>query len=310
MREDKMFEIPPNYVASGIYICQPLIFRAIEITNPFYKQASPVEPVQIETGSDANRYAAQMRQHESVFPVSRPIVFDFAGQIVEVSRLIKENAYDLTLCPLRGARMVGLQAKLICDTVGFYPFDGTDLSRGGNDDRILNELRDILFGKTMPKEQRRIGVLDTAKGGDSCRELSRLLRQLNDATNEEWNVSFHLVHDQTVQPPRASQAFAHQSKRFHIAINYHPVAALLFEDEAKLLGFDVEYDGSESHVVRLQQDGQILLEEPGKATLFRKAPLDETLIGLVGEEITNQISRRSDIQPVDPDYWKSQTHPK
>ena len=39
-----------------------------------------------------------------------------AAKLVEVSRLIKESAYDIVLCPMRGARLAGLQADLVCST--------------------------------------------------------------------------------------------------------------------------------------------------------------------------------------------------
>jgi hypothetical protein len=152
-------------------------------------------------------------------------------------------------------------------------------------------------------EQRKIGVLDTAVGGDSCRAMARLLRQLNDEAVQAWSVQFHLIYGADRYPSRATEAYSSGGKLFQVDVVYHEVASLLIEDEPGLLGYDVNRGSGQSNIVRFRQEGQILVCDTQGATLFRKAPLDETMIALVGREMAKLIQTMPDIKPVNLDYW-------
>jgi hypothetical protein len=82
-------------------------------------------------------------------------------------------------------------------------FDGADMGRGLNEARIMSTLREVVYNHAKKWDGRQIGVLDTAVGGNSCFQLARLLRLLNDEAKESWSVTFHLVHAENVQPFRA-----------------------------------------------------------------------------------------------------------
>src|SRR5207253_752090 len=110
------------------------------------------------------------------------------------------------------------------------PFDGADMAKRINDDRILADLRRLVHERPRAGDLRKIGVLDTAVGGDSCREMSRLLRQVNDEGDESWLVRFHLIHAEDGFPGRAKEAYASASKRLQIDLMYHSVTSLLIED--------------------------------------------------------------------------------
>jgi hypothetical protein len=127
----------------------------------------------------------------------------YAETLVEVSRVIKESAYDVVPCPMRGARMPGLQGNVVCQSEPFEPFEGTDMAQKFNDQRILSDLRRLIHKRPDARKSRNIGVLDTAVGGDSCGELARLLRRLNEEGKERWSVRFHLIDAEGRQPRRA-----------------------------------------------------------------------------------------------------------
>jgi hypothetical protein len=134
----------------------------------------------------------------------------------------------------------------------------------------------------------RAGTTTATSFGDKC---------------ERWDVHFHLIHDQARQPDRARQAFNSRSKQLQIDMTLHPVLSLLFEDKEAALGYGVQRGGGQSHIFRLQQDGQVLLHGPQQAVLFRTGPVDETLINLVGKEIMEQIQSLPDVQPLNLDNW-------
>lgn len=300
-----MFDMNDSPIPSGIYLCQPLVLQATQITNPFFPGASPVEAQEVAMGKDAESLYASAKQAPTFFVVNRPIVMDYAVELVRAARLIREREYDLVLCPLRGARLPGLQARVMSDNADtFRPFDGTGMAQGSNDERILREVREIIFSTPVRSDPRKVGVLDTAKGGDSCHSLARLLSTLNQEAGQDWLVRFHLLHAADRTPPRASQAYSFGSRTFEVEIDFHPVANLLIEDEPALLGYDISREGSQSSSHRLQQDGHILYRDKERAILFREAPLDETMIGIVTNEISQHIQGLPDAQLIDPDRWK------
>lgn len=310
LRNVQMFDMNNSPIPSGIYLCQPLVLQTIQVTNPFFPGASPVEPQEIAVGEDAKKLYASAKQSQDCFVVNRPIVMDYAVELVRAARLIREREYDLVLCPLRGARLPGIQARVMADNAdNFRSIDGTGMAQGSNDARILRELREIIFSTPGKSEPRQLGVLDTAKGGDSCHNMARLLSLLNKESEQEWGVRFHLLHAADRTPPRATQAYSYGSQTFQVEIDYHPVADLLIEDEPALLGYDITRQGSQSFSHRLQQDGSILYRDREKATLFRKAPLDETMIGIVTDEVSHHIQGLPDAQLIDPERWKAHKGP-
>jgi hypothetical protein len=298
-----MFDRSPTIVGSGMFACDPLVYQQVTLTAPFLKPAAALAPQQTETGPEAARFAAYMKKSPEVFPVSQVLLARYAAKLVEVSRLVKESAYDIVLCPMRGARMAGLQVDLICSTEPIQAFDGSDMGKGINVERILSDLRALIYEHPPALDVREIGVLDTAVGGDSCREFARLLRLLNERGKEKWRVRFHLIHAEGKEPPRANQARQFASKKLEIEIWFHPVDSLLIEDEEKLLGYDVSRSAGESHVVRYQQEGQLLVFSLDKVTLYHRAPLDESMIALVSDAIAGSIQQTPDIKPVNLDHW-------
>jgi hypothetical protein len=299
-----MFDPPQTLVGSGLWIAPPLVYQAVEISSPYVPPSAPIEPDYSTVGpAETSRFADAMKRERSPFIIKQRVLTAYATKILDVARMLKESGYGVILCPLQGARLPGMQAGVICQNQWFRAFDGTDLSRGTNDDRILGVLRQLIAERPRTDETRKIGVLDTAIGGDSCREFTRLLRHLSDQAKEPWHVHFHLLHEEGRLPIRANQAYGYQSATFQIGISYHAVRSLLIEDEAGLLGYGVARGGGESRVVRYQQDGQALLFEDDKATLFRTAPLDETVISLVAREIMHLIQSQPDLTPIDLDYW-------
>ncbi len=297
-----MFNKPNTMLGSGLFLCEQLFSQKVKITSP-YIMPDALEKVDGTSGQETAAFVARIGQSPRVFLLYQPTLNTYAGKLVEVARMIKESAYDIVLCPMRGARMPGVQAALVCQTEPFRPFDGSDMAQQFNDERILADLRRLTRETPKSSDQRKIGVLDTAVGGDSCRQMARLLRQLNDQGKEQWVVTFHLVHADGRIPPRAGQAYSSGNKQLIIRIHYHEVTDLLIEDEARLLGYDVSRGGGQSHIVPYQQDGQILLYGPEEAALYRRAPLDESMLALVGREIMNLILTMPDIKPVNLDYW-------
>ena len=71
----------------------------------------PIEPAYQETGPQADAFVARTKQSQGVFSVSQAVLTRYAQKLVEVARIIKENTYDIVLCPMRGARMPGLQSN-------------------------------------------------------------------------------------------------------------------------------------------------------------------------------------------------------
>ncbi len=297
-----MFNRPGTILGSGMFLCEQLYSQPVNITSPYIKPAA-LEKVDGAVGQETSGFVVRTRESPNVFPVYQPTLVTYAGKLVEVARIFKEGAYDIVLCPMRGARMPGMQADLVCQTEPFRPFDGSDMAQRFNDERILTDLCRLIRDVAKAGEQRQIGVLDTAVGGDSCRHMARLLRQLNDEGKEQWGVTFHLVHADGRVPPRASEAYSYGNRQFIVAIHYHGVTHLLIEDEARLLGYDVIRGGGQSHIVPYQKDGQILLYGPDGATLYRKAPLDESMLALVSREMMNLILTMPDIKPVNLDHW-------
>ena len=295
-------------IPSGMYICQPLLLQTTQLTNPFFQKSSPIETEETATGLDAIKLRTTHGHNDGVFVVNQPIIMNYAAELIKAVRIIQERQYEIVLCPLRGARMPGLQARVMSDNVDlFRPFDGTGMAQGTNDERILRRLEELLTANTAPAEPRQIGVLDTAIGGDSCSALTKLLAQLSRQMKQEWDVRFHLIHAFERRPTRATRAYSHRTTSFRVEIDYHPVADLLIEDEPALLGFDTKHDGNQTVIHRFQQDGQIMYCEGETTTLFRKAPLDEVMIAVVSDEISRQIQELPDATLLVPDRWKKHT---
>jgi hypothetical protein len=203
---------------------------------------------------------AKLKKSTGVFTVSEPVLIQYADKLVAVARILKENSYDVILCPLRGARMPGLQAELVGNSNAFSAFDGTDMGAGLNEKRILDDLRRLIFEKEPSPHPRRIAVLDTARGGDSCRELARLLYEVNYyEREEEWIVDFDLIHAAERRPPRAYQAYRYGFGQMQIAIFYHAVQSLLIEDEPALLPFGAKPHYTLNSKVVATSDGDTLI---------------------------------------------------
>lgn len=296
-----LFNRPETIVGSGLYIASDLILQSVDLTAPYLK--CPPEIDRHEQGPETVKFIQYAKKQDKIFPVREPQLKSYADKLLEVSRKVKELGYDVVLCPLRGARMAGLTSELVTQSKLYRPFDGTDMAQKVNDERILKDLRRLILQELPPNEQRKIGVIDTASGGDSCRELTRLLKQLNCETKETWTVDFHLIHQEGPRPSRASMAYGHTTKTLQIDIRYYPVASLLVEDEPELLGYDKGKNAGGTHIVRLQQDGQIMVLGHDSVTTYRTAPVDETLIALVSQEMQRLIRTLPDIKPVDMDYW-------
>lgn len=295
-----MFEVPPNYVASGQYICWPTLANTISLAGPCYAQASPLEPERIAQGNDATQLLNSYAKEPSCYTMQQPVVRDYAAAVVRAIRAITELNYEIILCPIRGARMPGIECSVMSSKPGlFQAFDGTGMAQGVNDTRIIAELKTILLHSPPQADPRRIAVLDTAKGGDSCRACARLLGIINQDARQAWNVTFHLLHARGRTPARSRQPYDFKTPQFHPAVHYHDVTDLLIEDEANLLGYSAERADSEIVSRRFQQDGTILYHDGRSVTQFRKAPLDEVMIGIVGQEIARELNSLPDVSPVD-----------
>jgi len=85
--------------------------RPAEITSPFLKPAAQPQVVDYHTETQAALFASKAKQSKGVFSVSQQVLSRYAEKLIEVSRIIKESAYEVVLCPMRGARMPGLQRK-------------------------------------------------------------------------------------------------------------------------------------------------------------------------------------------------------
>src|ERR1051326_3171689 len=210
-----MFNRPTTIVGSGGFVCEQLLAQPGNITSPFLK-AGALEQGDGASGPQTSGFVARVRETPNVFTVHQPTLNVYAKRLIEVTRIIKESNYDLMLCPMRGARMPGMQAELVSQSDPFSPFDGSDMGKGVNDDRIKADLRSLIFERPCAGEQRKIGVLDTAVGGDSCREMARLLRQVNDEVREQWSATFHLIHAEGRIPPRATDAYRSEEHTFEL----------------------------------------------------------------------------------------------
>lgn len=297
-----MFNRPDAILGSGLAIAESYLSGALRFTYPYVKPGT-LEVVQAVTGSAVNSFVAGFNKAPNVIAVHEPTLSTYAGKLFDIAYSIKASAYDIVLCPLRGARMAGVHVDLVCETEPVRAFDGSDMAQRTNDERILGELHRLIWDLPLRSERRELAVLDTAKGGDSCREMTRLLRQLHERRQEQWAVTFHLIHAEGQQPPRARQAFDFRCDTFAVTITYHPVTELLIEDEAKLLGYDIVRGGGQSRIIPFQQDGQILLYGLREAKLFRAAPLDESLLALVSDLMAEHMLTMPDIKPVNLDHW-------
>jgi hypothetical protein len=292
---EDMFNTPYTHVGSGLFVCEQLFTQPITITSPFIKDSAPIMPVEQVDAWEVDFFVNRMKREPNVYRMRQDVVKQYATKLIEVARIIKESAFDIVLCPMRGARMPGLQADLVCQTELFSPFDGADMAKGINDDRILGELR--------AGDERKIGVLDTAVGGDSCCAMARLLRQINDEAKQRWSVVFHLIYGDGKYPSRSTGAYSFRTKNFDVAIQTHEVTSLLIEDEPGMLGYSVVRGMGQSYIQPFQQEGQIMTYGKEGAKLLPNAPLDETMISLVGREMMNLILTMPDIKPVNLDYW-------
>jgi hypothetical protein len=239
-----------------------------------------------------------MKKRPDVFSVQQNTLSDYAQTIVQVARIIKENQYGVIPCPLRGARHPGLQANIMCKDEPFSPFDGAHLAQGKNDARILDDLQRIITGLPAFSETLRISVLDTAVGGDSCREFARLLSLLNGQLEGKWAVDFHLIYGVEKFPSRSRNAPGYTSETLAINVSHYPVTNLLVEDEVQVLGYDLAKDGSGTHIVRVNQVGQIMVYNSTEAKVFKEARFDEMMINIVGAEIVDEIQSLPGVTPV------------
>lgn len=299
---EDMFNTPYTHVGSGLFVCDQIFARSVTITSPFIKDSAPIQPVELVDAREVDYFVSRMKKEPNVYRMQQDVVKQYAAKLIEVARIIKESAFDIVFCPMRGARMPGLQADLVCETELFSPFDGADMAKGINDDRILGDLRRMI--RELPvADERKIGVLDTAVGGDSCCAMAKLLRQLNDETMQKWSVTFHLIYGDGKYPSRSTGAYIFQSKLFDVTIQPHEVTSLLIEDEPGMLGYSVNRGAGQSYIRPFQQEGQIMIYGKDGAKLLPKAPLDETMISLVGKELMSLILTMPDIRPVNLDHW-------
>jgi len=118
-----MFDTPYTHIGSGLFVCEQILSQQINITSPYVKPNAPAEPVEQIGCREVDDFVARKKLNRCVFPVQQSVLSEYAAMLIEVSRLIKESAYDIVFCPMRGARMAGLQANLVCESEPFNPFE-------------------------------------------------------------------------------------------------------------------------------------------------------------------------------------------
>jgi hypothetical protein len=300
------FDQPNTIIGSGMYcfdrLFQARVYPPIEMTGPCVTPHTILTPQQYVSGASVEKFISEMKQRSDVFSVPQNALSDYAQTIVQVARIIKESKYDVILCPLRGARLPGLQADIICKDEPFTPFDGVHLAQGTNDARILSDLRQIITNLPASADTLKIAVLDTARGGDSCREFARLLKLLNTQLKSRWDVDFHLIYGVDKFPRRSWDASNYSSKgALSINIQHHKVVNLLVEDEVRVLGYDLVQGSEGTYIVRVSQVGQIMVYNSTEAKVFQEAPFDEMMIAIVGAEVADEIRSLPDVTPVNLD---------
>jgi hypothetical protein len=300
------FEQPVTVIGSGAYCFERLIQGRtyqppIEMTGPCVTPWSTLQPERYESGPGIDLFVSEMKKRPDVFSVQQNTLSDYAQTIVQVARVIKESQYDVILCPLRGARHPGLHANIMCKNEPFSPFDGAHLAQGENDGRILDDLRRIVTGLSTSAKPLKISVLDTAVGGDSCREFARLLSLLNGQLKGRWAVDFHLIYGAEKFPRRSWDAGGYTSETLKINVKHHEVTNLLVEDEVRMLGYDLAEDGSGTRIVRVSHLGQIMVYNSTEAKVFKEAPFDEMMVAIVGAEIADELRTLPEVRPVNLD---------
>lgn len=293
--------IPEGYIGSGLYVFHPTIISTISVANPFYHDIQPYSLDSSDRDENASRIESQLRgQGDCVF-LNREEVRDYSNSIIGLAKQFQESPYQITLCPLRGSRMPTVQVATMCSSVsGFRAFDFSYGAQSLNDDRIVNDLCEIL-DPWRDAGGTKIAVLDTAKGGYGSSKLADLLdSKVFPKLGCQHEVTFHLMHESERRPEKADEIWQHSG----FSVNLHPVKSLLFEDEDRLLGYKTIREGEGSRIHPLESPGRIGVRGESSLDVYTAKSLDQAAIGIVGMEIRNVLDERADVKLVEPNYWQ------
>src|SRR5579885_1269346 len=295
---DERFSIP----SSGVFLGQSLLGLQHQtyFSSTYVPPGAPCEIEQVIEGKEADRFVDSVKKEPNVFRFLDDHLTSYGATIVRIARTVEERGYDRVLGPLRGGRAPSVQMDAMCFNQDFGAFDGLDMGRGLNHERIREKVKDLIYEKEKMHEARRIGVVDAAKGGQSCVQFAQILRELNEQGTEKLEVGFHLLHESWRVPPLAKEAETNATERFNVHVEFHPVEDLLVEDKDPLLGYRANRGAGESTAAPWQQDGRIVIHSPGRrAVCYRMAPLDEAMLCIIAERIIDEIRTLPDVTPID-----------
>lgn len=293
---ERLLDVPYGYQTSGEFICGPILANTIAINNAYFPHDSPLTVKEYAYGRDAVKLYDACGSTPHILRVNREHFTEYASQIVKGVRIVNEMSYDVVLFPLRGVRNVAVQATVMSpDNSNYWAIDGTQMWNSHNDQRIQGDLRSILAHEKYQGRHLRIGIVDTAKGGNGCHALANHFDQIHTDNNAQWDLHFHLFHSQYRDPALARTVITNQGN-VRKAVDFYPVQDLLFEDESRLLGYELIKEGKKTFAQRFQEEGQILLPVENGYALYEPAPLDTTMIAIMGNAITEELQTLPDVE--------------
>jgi hypothetical protein len=216
--------------------------------------------------------------------------------------------HDVILFPLRGCRQPGIITKVLVGLPNEKAviFNYTYATADFQQEMIRSELIEQLNARLPNVELANIGVVDTAKGGDSSIHLAAVLEkiQAEHFSGQQWSVQFHLLHDRARTQDLYKKLYRiHGAKTGHSTITFpqpllYAVDSLIVEDWDDGIGISTYRDGTTYQLKKAETPGRLIVRDDTAVSLIESSDLSKVVTGLMVDAVNELMLNDPDVKYV------------
>ncbi len=271
--------------------------------SPYYQIANPYRPDTEQTLALANTITG-LRIDPEMHCIDAAALDSYADALAKIATGLLVRQPGIVLVPLRGAIKAWRQLETMClYRLHAFKLWTSGLGAGRLDPHRVKETLRPQLSRAVRAGLLSIAIVDTAKGGNGCFELAKILKELHEEdTENRWEVEFHLILPRSA-PVLGRMGGLHQFNDSRYACWAHPyeVDDLLVEDWDPAFGVcaldkadgkPVTFKLLDERGARLaiRQEGQVfVLESKAMHDLINKLLADRVTVSLLTDPALEQI---------------------
>jgi len=274
-----------GYVPSGLFIPAK--------SGPYYTIANPMPAQPAQVATFANTLSVEAVPAK-IRTIETQELAKYAESVTAVAKQLRLSKPDLVIVPLRGALKPWRHIEAMClQELKACILESSGLGAGrANTDKLHADLREAL--KAFDRDERiHVAVVDTAKGGNGCDALARLLQSVADSLSlGNICVLFHLIVTNDAEAPKTLRALTRfTTARFACDVRFYTVDSLLVEDWEPAYGLCAIRDDGTRMAVKLlaASSHQLGVREREHCYVLESSRMCDVVNHLVSECITMEM---------------------